>query len=606
MTDLAQFEREYLRRASAAAASIEVNAIWTDRAPPPHGAVVIAGWWCPAELSDGAVVLPNPWDDRAAIALMDSWCWRTAQRVVAQLAPRLDEIHGERGEAYWNTLLAPVILHIVSAIADRRLFLVAASAIAPNAPVTAAVLDEPPATMAATARALRDPHAGSGLMGEMGRALGLEVAEPQTPLMRERSAPAPSTAFAPRLLGALREPRRSSRLAAEVVRLAAAHRMLRVRGLPQVTVVGHSGLDARNVVALGRPVPGLRVVQGVPCPSEIPPADQEQRRLLVSSATAEDDLERLTVAMLQQLLPRSVVEGFTALQEASLSGYGPPTHALVFGYAGDEVQNEFVARCAIAGRRLAFAQHGGFYLQAPVNAQERLEVREGSEFWSWGVTGPGLRRVPTPRLERIRDTHVGGELVTLIEGVHPPDSYLLRFASTPLGNQVYDGPERLASFVQASSPAVRQRMRLKRFPAELGVAPRLAPLEHLATSGPPAAGTAVEWMRASRLVVVSYPDTPFLEALVVGVPTVGLWNPAHWEWRDELRELIADLGNAGVVFAEPLAAAEHVNLVLSQGVQEWWSEPSVAAARSAFVDRLVPRGDWRDAWVSGLRDLAAD
>src|SRR4051812_30268800 len=58
---------------------------------------ILAGWW--SEPGSGAVVLPNPWDDREAVALYEEHCWEETQRVLAELAPRLDDAVGEaRGE----------------------------------------------------------------------------------------------------------------------------------------------------------------------------------------------------------------------------------------------------------------------------------------------------------------------------------------------------------------------------------------------------------------------------------------------------------------------------------------------------------------------------
>ena len=83
---------------------------------------IMAGWW--SDPGSDWVVLPNPWDDRDAIALYEEHCWEVTQCVLAELAPRLDAVVGEqRGKDAWGWILAPWLLHTVSAIADRRLYL---------------------------------------------------------------------------------------------------------------------------------------------------------------------------------------------------------------------------------------------------------------------------------------------------------------------------------------------------------------------------------------------------------------------------------------------------------------------------------------------------
>lgn len=119
-----------------------------------------------------------------------------------------------------------------------------------------------------------------------------------------------------------------------------------------------------------------------------------------------------------------------------------------------------------AGPTLTFVQHGGFYLQSPVGAQERLERRAGSTFLSWGGTGEGVSVTPAPRLARLKDTYRGGsDRILVIEPVHPPMTYVIRFSRMPMANQVLRVEQHVVRFVQALPAAARTQLTLKRFPA---------------------------------------------------------------------------------------------------------------------------------------------
>jgi hypothetical protein len=250
--------------------------------------------------------------------------------------------------------------------------------------------------------------------------------------------------------------------------------------------------------------------------------------------------------------------------------------------------NAHIADCAAAGHRVDHAQHGGFYLQAEVNAQERLELREGSSFLAW-------RDTPSPHLERLRGTHQGGDRVVIVEGLNPPDPFVIRFASTPLGDQGFESTELLGRFAAAVDPAVP--LGLRRFPRAGAVRPPA--LEDVPQA--PGAG-ATDALRTARLAVLAYPDTPFIEAMVLGVPAIGLWNPAHWRLREDARPAFAALEEAGVLFASPEAAAAQVSEVYA-GASEWWSSGDVAAAREEFLTRFAPPGDWLAAWSTHLRPM---
>jgi putative transferase (TIGR04331 family) len=373
----------------------------------------------------------------------------------------------------------------------------------------------------------------------------------------------------------------------------------------RLTLLGYSGFLPRDTLRLAAKVRGLRAERPFLSPglTEIPHATEAPRRRLEALRDeSAPPLEHLVRWLLPALLPRSVVEGYEQLVATSRRRYGRPSHLLIGNYAADELQNEYIARSRAAGRRVAFSQHGGFYLQAVVNAAERLEIRPDADFLSWGATGDRIRPLPTPRLERIRGTHQGGSAVVIVEFLEPPDSHPLRLASQPMANQAF-GPSRMLTELVEFVGRARPQLVLKRFPSHLDPHRRRpAALEALPHAFAP--GGAVDWMRQARVAVIPYPDTPFIEALVLGVPTVGLWDPALWELRDDARAPFDALTEAGVIHSDPKAAAAHVDAIYDDP-STWWDAPATRAARDAFIERFARPGDWLPAWSAYLRDLGA-
>ena len=121
---------------------------------------------------------------------------------------------------------------------------------------------------------------------------------------------------------------------------------------------------------------------------------------------------------------------------------------------------------------------------------------------------------------------------------------------------------------------------LKRFPSHLPDVLRAAELAALPHDGPVRSRHAVDWMAHAALVVVSYPDTPFIEALLIGTPTIGLWPTRRWPLREDAREPFARLARLGVVFDDPDAAAAQLDAVAADP-GAWW--------RRADVRRRDPR-----------------
>ena len=302
-------------------------------------------------------------------------------------------------------------------------------------------------------------------------------------------------------------------------------------------------------------------------------------------------------------MPRTLLEDYSAVASESERRHSRAGHVVVGNSLVNEIDNEYIARSAAAGRGIAFAQHGGSYQQLRVHGHQRLESWPGREFLSWGARGPGVEPCPTPRLQRLRDSHRGGDAAVLVEWFDPPIPYAVTFSTIPMANQGYEVAELLARFVAAVRRG-RESLVLKSFPTYVEAGTRHPGLEALARRQTRLRGSAVEWMQRARMAVVDYPDTPFIEAMLIGVPTIGLWDTGMWEVRDEATPYFARLVELGVVHHDPEQAAAHFDRVwVDPGA--WWSAPDVQEARRGFLERFAGgSGDWRRAWSEQLRRLA--
>jgi hypothetical protein len=598
--DIAAVEEQYLARARTQLGSrLEgIGLVLPDRsAAPPDSDPALAGWWVDEAAAGERVVLPNPYETVEIVAAMEASVWGVVQGLAPALGERLDAVSGRQAQPpeYWCTVLAPWLIHTVSALADRRLFCRAASDLAPAASLMVPAPPEPPATAAEAVLRLRTDAGNAGLLASLAPRLGVRTAPIPPGAGPGANARPPSH---PPLPG---PPFRTLAAAASPMAVGAALAALPRR---RVAVVGLTRLTATDLVRLGARMRGLSVLPRPDLrrgrPGAAVPAADEQLRSALALPAGDEPLQRLTATALPQLLPRSLVEGFDQIRSESRRRYGRPLPALVGNYSTDEVQNEFLGRCRAAGRRLAFAQHGGFYLQSPVNAQERLELEPDSAFLSWGGRGRGAVPTPNPHLERLRGSHQGGTRITIVEPLEPPDAYVLRFAGQPLANQAYEPARMLAELVERLPPARRALVALKHFPNVLGPAARPAVLEALPSDGP--AGGAAAWMAASRLAVIPYLDTPLIESIVIGTPTVGLWNPVRWPLLGEVEPLFARLRELRIIHADPAAAAAHIDAVYDD-VDSWWDSADVTSARGEFVERMAIAGDWPRAWSARLREL---
>lgn len=616
--DTASFEYAYIERTrktlQAAGKINRIERILLTREPVPAGVdpnSTLGGWWCDPERTTLGACLPNPWDDRSAIAVFDAYCHTLASWLTDRLAPQLNGIHGtSHSREYWDLMLGPWLQLAVPTVIDRRLFCVTAHAVAPNAHFLTGPEVQPPPTMSSAVDGYGSDEGNLRLMTAIVRALALEEARASTvshvPLASSdahRDEARPPT-LPSRLASLLRM--RPSVLLRTLNTVLAQRFFARQRGR-RVALVGQINMSLSDMVSLWRRVPGMRLARsetpqlraGQPAPSAANVA-----RKPLGEIEFSDPIERLITTLLPKLTPRTLIEEYPSVVAESERAYGKASHVVVGNYSIDEVQNEFIARSSEAGKGVAFAQHGGSYGQARIHPAERLELRRGSVFASWGEwQKESVRPTPSPYINRLHNKHQGGRKVVIVESLSSRFPYPIRFESSPLGAQTYEVDAQVRAFIETiTAPEVRRSVVLKRFPifSNFTRDEALERLPHRLPRNPP---LATDWFRVARIAIVTYPDTPLIEAIVMNVPTIALWNPDHWEMRDDAAPHFAALVEAGIVHYEPKGAAAKLESVYATA-DEWWRGSEIQEARQQFLERFAKPGDWVAAWAELLREVA--
>ena len=111
--------------------------------------------------------------------------------------------------------------------------------------------------------------------------------------------------------------------------------------------------------------------------------------------------------------------------------------------------------------------------------------------------------------------------------------------------------------------------------------------------------------RLSKVIVCTYPETTFSEAMSTGVPTILLYPEHLYERHEVTASLMDQLRQAKILFFDAEKAAMHLNEVWDV-IDEWWYSSEVVSARKAFAcHALSEKTDWVKKWVDLLHRMAA-
>lgn len=106
----------------------------------------------------------------------------------------------------------------------------------------------------------------------------------------------------------------------------------------------------------------------------------------------------------------------------------------------------------------------------------------------------------------------------------------------------------------------------------------------------------------SKVIICSYPETTFSEAMSTGIPTILMFPEKFYELNPVTYSLVKKLKQAKILFNDAVEAAEHINSIWDDP-NEWWESPLVISAREEFYHQalnLKPGGlrKWIDFFKS--------
>jgi len=108
------------------------------------------------------------------------------------------------------------------------------------------------------------------------------------------------------------------------------------------------------------------------------------------------------------------------------------------------------------------------------------------------------------------------------------------------------------------------------------------------------------------VIVCTYPETTFSEAMASGRPVVLVYPSKYYERHPIAGSLLADLRQASIAFEDPVEAAAHVNRIWDEP-DAWWRAPHTRRVRDRFLTQALGNdGHWLQRWRRLLRDWRSD
>jgi putative transferase (TIGR04331 family) len=570
--------------------------------------ILFLGEWCkvfdqkPAWGNLDYEVMPYHWDDRKKLYKDYKYLDEVYERKLKEVAQRLNSFHGVNySDRYWRIVVGPWLYLFVEILFDRYLSIRAAidsgkvsNTWIPSIPVNGLV---PIDYLYFKARYCIADDYNQFLYGRIIEALGGISYQVKPALSSSNSTndfyENPTVLFDKTFVQKL---------------LLAYSKIIPDKWIKFVFVSSY--LKIKNLallqLALGQ-IPYL--YSPFVASADVPVSPISREKLILPEG--ESQFETLLNSLIPEQIPRVYLEGYSEMNQRSLDAFPKYPRVIfttngVFGYEGFKF---WAAYNVERGVKLAGAPHGGHSGTGVWSANESHEHKVVDRYYSWGWTDPEDPKI-TPLtsgqligIEDLIKSDPKGEILC-VGGSYPRYSYSL--FSVPVGPQVMDYIRDQEAFCGAVSKEVFDLLLLRLYPGERGWKEK----SRWAESFPSLKiyqkkDSIYKQMSASRLVIVTYIGTTYLETFAANYPTILFWNPDHNEVRLSAKPYFDILRQVGILHDCPESVAEKVNEVYLDPLS-WWLSPEVQEAEDKFCDQFARTSkSWRTQWKKALLKLDA-
>lgn len=333
-------------------------------------------------------------------------------------------------------------------------------------------------------------------------------------------------------------------------------------------------------------------------------------RNILTPLTGDDIFESIAIKLLPLYMPTYLLEEFRSYHELakkwdnfrvyfSDNGWYPN---ILFCYAAS------LGR--LQGAKIAGCQHGGGYGQYERSHAEFLERKLCDFYVTWGwkdslYPGAELLPLPQPYLSRYLNKYRGTEDYALWCGTSMPKQAVRFMRYIPdLLQQYMSGKHKFISRLDMrvrKALVYRPHAAADRWGSEDADIFMNYPEVRIEGNG-----YLPELLQAVKLFICDHQSTAFLESLVINTPTILFWGHELIDERKSAIPLFDMLRKAGILFHDPIKAAEQVNAIWGD-IEGWWLHPDRQTARRKFMDNFCHAApEWQKEWENTFKKLCGE
>jgi putative transferase (TIGR04331 family) len=570
--------------------------------------IAFLGEWCqPYDRRDVWMrrrhrIVPYHWDDREKLHTDHEYLKRLHDLLLADLSQAMNRYHGiERPPRYWQMILDPWLLTYIAAVWDRweclrkafenggRFKTIALESIAGSGPI----IDY-------------DDFIEKVRVDSWNCRLYLDIIRSsysdQCSVIEQPGKPL-SVARLDALVSASSAPHSAKYRLAELIDAVLGRFSNRNRVLFFQSYFPLSALLRLNLHFWQLPRLYLREFEWKTPADSASIARRAAKRSFSLSCDAKNAFEIFLFQRITKDIPCMYLEDFPAVQaRAAAIPMKPRVILTANAHWNNGLFKLWAAEQVLAGVRFVTMEHGGGLYPTLCAMFFEEEIADYKTTWAIPFHKKQVS-LPPNKLVTLKFKAAGDRLGVV--GVEI-SRYAYRADAAPKSGQNLVGCNMICELYPLLAGKIQARFQVKPYPNQ-GWNTRQRLIDNLGKDKVSDEKNYYRFLLQARMVVCTYPQTTFSEAMASGVPTILFYPTRLWETIPEFDPLLEKLRTAGIVFHDARSAAAHINRVWDEP-DKWWNSPDVSRARNEFHRQAADlSGDWARKWTAFIdRVLAED
>jgi len=268
-------------------------------------------------------------------------------------------------------------------------------------------------------------------------------------------------------------------------------------------------------------------------------------------------------------------------------------------YIGNELFKVWSAGQVLSGSKLIISAHGGALAERYDMFNHEDKIANSRVVWGKEWLDSQTRMPPNKIHFKIKNYHQHTKILFID---YEATRYGYRCVSVPIGPLVLKVFENNMHFLQSLDQKLICNLKIR--PKSLGSwETKLRYKDSFGANSISKEPTILKDMQSSKVIICSYPQTAFAEAMYSGIPTILLLTKNYWEFQLIYDDLLEELERVKILHFNPLDAAKHLAEIYPNP-QIWWESSDVLSARKKFNEIcLTITENPLNQWTTFLKNI---